>query len=533
MEKRLTLQKEVYTYALIIGFIPLFITIWLLQLSVNQTLEKRIESEAIDIATQVSKNASVINTFSQILPDRNLLQTIANDLRERKGAHVVFLDMYGKALIDPYPPNYGLQIIGKEKGRALKGETYTTILEGDTGRAIRAFAPIMNTSDRQKGVVVVAFLEPDIKTILSQFYNSIAKAVPIAIILIITLSTMLSRSIKRRIFGMEPIEIATLLLEKESLLHSVTEAIIATDKDYNIKIANEAALSLFPNNTNIIGENLMQLIPEYKFDNIIKNKQPEYNRQLLINGEIFLANTSPMIMNNKHLGIVITLRNRTEVKDLAEELTGVKRIVDALRAKTHDFSNKLHVIYGLLEHGHYREAERYVDRLAQEKSLINSVVNNIQITSVRELLLGKASESEEKKVNLIIDSESFLFELPEVFDENSMIIVLGNLIDNAFEAVEKHPENSSVFVSIKQDEKKIELIVRDNGYPIPKENIEKIFEAGFTTKPNGSGFGLYNVKTQVNLAKGTISLTSDDYETTFIVTIPFPIFKKKAGEKCE
>lgn len=529
MNNNISLRTEVFLFSTIIGFIPLILTVWILHLSVNQAFEERIQQEAMDIAIQVSKNITIINTFSEVLPNKEMLQSVSNDLRERNGAHVVFLDTFGQTLINPYPPNDGLQVIGKEKGRALKGETYTTKVEGRTGRAIRAFAPIINNDAKQKGVVVVAFLEPDIQVIISQVYTSISKAVPLAILFIITLSSILAYNIKRKLFGMEPIEIATLLSERENLLQSVNEAIIATNENLVITVANDAALSLFQNSTAVIGENFFSLIQEPTLTHVMVTKKPEHNRQLLINGKILLANSSPLLIKNKAVGIVVTLRNRTEIIQLAEELTGVNKILEALRAKSHEFSNKLHVIYGLLQHGHYQEAEKYVDRLAGEKSFINSVMNNIQIITVRELLLGKASEAAERKTQLVIDSQSFLFELPPLFDENSMVVVLGNLIDNAFDAVAEHPDNSSVFISLKQDENKIELLVKNNGLGIPTKDYERIFLPGFTTKQKGTGYGLYNVKTQVSLAKGAISFTSNAKETTFMITIPFPILKREVG----
>ncbi|MGE4272705.1 MAG: ATP-binding protein [Desulfitobacterium sp.] len=531
MRSRISLRKEVFIYAMVIGFTPLFLTVWILQLSINQTFEKRIERESIDIAIQVSNNINVINTFSAILPDRELLQKVANDLRDRSGAHVVFLDIYGKSLIDPYPPNYGLQVIGKEKGRALKGETYTMKVDGSTGRAIRAFAPIINDEGRQKGVVVVAFLDPDIRLIISQVYESTSKAVPLAVIFIVALSSILARNIKKKLFGMEPIEIAKLLSERENLLQSVDEAIIATNINLMITVANEAAHSLFPDNTVLIGEDLSDLIPEQFFLKVTENKFS--NKQLLINGKVILANSSPLLVNKKVVGTVVTLRNRTEIQQLAEELTGVQKMVQALRSKTHDFSNKLHVIYGLLQHGHYEEAEKYVDRLSNEKSLINTVVNNIQDITIRELLLGKASEAEERKIHFTIDSESFLFELPETFDVNSMVVVMGNLIDNAFDAVEIRPESSSVFISIRQDENKITLTVKDNGNGIPVEYYRKLFQPGFTTKMKGTGYGLYNVNKQVNFAKGTITCDTDNNGTSFLITIPYSILKNNGGNFSE
>ncbi len=53
----------------------------------------------------------------------------------------------------------------------------------------------------------------------------------------------------------------------------------------------------------------------------------------------------------KLLGAVAMFKDRTEVKKLAEELTGVKAFVQALRVQTHEHKNKLHTIAGLLQLG--------------------------------------------------------------------------------------------------------------------------------------------------------------------------------------
>lgn len=61
-------------------------------------------------------------------------------------------------------------------------------------------------------------------------------------------------------------------------------------------------------------------------------------------------------------------RNRTEVTRLAQDLTGVQHIVGALRAYTHEFTNKLHVILGLLQLGEDKQAEEYVLHLTQTRA---------------------------------------------------------------------------------------------------------------------------------------------------------------------
>ena len=123
-----------------------------------------------------------------------------------------------------------------------------------------------------------------------------------------------------------------------------------------------------------------------------------------------------------------------------------------------------------------------------------------------------------------IDPESYLFSLPEHFDEHASVIVLGNLIENAFESFERPFRDPKVAVSIMQSESHITIEVKDNGPGIPENIRDKIFNPGFTTKSNGNGYGLANVKNKVDLAGGELSFSDDREGTVFKVIIPYDIY---------
>jgi sensor histidine kinase regulating citrate/malate metabolism len=156
----------------------------------------------------------------------------------------------------------------------------------------------------------------------------------------------LANNIKKRLFGMEPQEIGTRLIEREGILHSVKEGIIATNENLMITVVNHSARALFPKETMLVGAKITDLIPDSPLLNVIRTKRPELNKQLSINDNIVISNSFPLFIKDKVVGTVITFSHLNEVSRLAEELTGVKRIVEALRARTHEFSNKLHAISG-------------------------------------------------------------------------------------------------------------------------------------------------------------------------------------------
>src|SRR5699024_8793510 len=82
-----------------------------------------------------------------------------------------------------------------------------------------------------------------------------------------------------------------------------------------------------------------------------------------------LSDRMPVRRDGQIVGAVAIFRNRTEVTRLARELTGVQHIVEAMRAYTHEFMNKLHVILGLLQLGEAQRAEEYVLQLTQTRAL--------------------------------------------------------------------------------------------------------------------------------------------------------------------
>ncbi len=516
-----SLRFQVFVIASISGFIPLLLTISFLYISFMDFFEVRMEKEVMEIAMGVAGDDTVKKAFSREPIDIDLLQNVSNDLKSRSGAYVIFIDMTGSALIDPYPFQVHTEVMGEDKIRVLHGEAYISRSTAYSTPSIRAFAPIMN-NDHQEGAVVAAFLEPDLKLILSQLYRSVYLVLPLALLVILLLSLFLANNIKKRLFGMEPHEIGTRLIEREGILHSVKEGIIATDEHLNITVINHSAQLLFPSDTKLVGEKITDIISDSPLPLVIQTKRPHYNKQISINGNIVISDSIPIFIKDKIAGTVITFSNLTEVSLLAEELTGVKRIVEALRARTHEFSNKLHAISGLLELGSYEEAKRYVSRVAiDEKTLMSCLLGNFRINAVTGLLMGKASEAEEKRINFEIDRDSYLFSLPDYFDDHAIVIVLGNLIENAFDAAKAFSKNPEVFVSIKQTETLIKIEVRDNGQGILPGIGEKIYEPGFTTKTNGTGYGLANVKSRVKVANGEIYYKSDAKGTSFYVNIPF------------
>lgn len=527
MNNEMPLRSRIFLITSISSLIPLLMAISILHFTFITSFEKQIASQAMDIASLAAVRSDVVESYLQNKPE-NLVEIADQIQAQTQAAFVVFLDQKGIRLTHPDKSLIGLPFSGGDEGAALKGKSYTSQAIGVSGPSIRAFRPIYDESQHQLGVLAVGFFQPDITLILSKINETFYILVPISLLLVILFSIFLANNVKKLMFGMEPLEIATLLKERDTILHSVKEGIIAIDQDCRITMANQAARSLFPPEEEFAGKDIRELIPDSQLPIVMETQQAKEDQQLLINDSVVLTNRVPLVIEDKVVGAIATFRPLTEVNRIAEELTGVKKLVNALRARTHEFLNKLHVISGLIQLEAYDDAHKYIMELtSRERNFVSFIMDHIQPHAVAGLLMGKASEAEEKHINFTIDSLSSLYGLPDNFDEHAVVVVLGNLIENAFDAVAKKSGERDVNVLIQQEPSQIIMEVSDQGPGIPLDLQAKIFDPGFTTKENGMGFGLANVNSRIKVAGGQVEITSSDHGTTFRIIIPYEFTSKE------
>jgi signal transduction histidine kinase len=96
--------------------------------------------------------------------------------------------------------------------------------------------------------------------------------------------------------------------------------------------------------------------------------------------------------------------------------------------------------------------------------------------------------------------------------------VLLNLVNNALEAM---PEGGMLCLRLQPAEAAVRLEVSDTGHGIPPEQVPMLFHPFYSTKPEGTGLGLYLVHEIITAHQGNITVHSVPGEgTTFVVTLP-------------
>lgn len=210
-----------------------------------------------------------------------------------------------------------------------------------------------------------------------------------------------------------------------------------------------------------------------------------------------------------------------DVRDAVSSYESIRTLGEALRAQTHEHGNRMHTAVALMELGRTDEAIGILtDTARQSQSLVDQVTARRHgDPAVGALLLGKASQAKERGIEWRVHIAPDTPRTP--LSAVDAVAVLGNLVDNAFDAAASAEER---WVSVRLEptaDDGIFLEVADSGPGIPTELRERIFASGYSTKPAGAegrGVGLALVRSVVADAGGSVVVLGPP--TTFRVLLP-------------
>jgi signal transduction histidine kinase len=109
-------------------------------------------------------------------------------------------------------------------------------------------------------------------------------------------------------------------------------------------------------------------------------------------------------------------------------------------------------------------------------------------------------------------------------DKHKVLQILVNLLRNAKQATSANPENErKIKVGIQcQGKERVRITIQDNGTGIARENLNRIFAHGFTTKSDGHGFGLHSSALAATEMGGSISAQSEGLGHGALFTLELP-----------
>lgn len=478
---------------------------------VGDLLEEQISKRALLVSHTIAKIPLVKRRIIAPHPD-GTLQNLAESIRKKVGAEFIVIgNKQGIRFSHPVPERIGQAMVGGDNAPALEhGEAYVSRAVGTLGPSIRGKVPIFDDAHQVIGVVSVGYLVENVNETVLGRQQIVVILIGLLTILGVLGAIRISTGFKQAIFGLEPEQIARLFSERKSIIESIREGIIAIDRDALVTVTNRQAIDILGKSTEseVIGHHIKEVLPGAKLSRVLSGGAQRFDHEFEVAGTMMILNTVPMIEDDEIIGAVASFRRKEELDILAKQLSQVKEYSEMLRSQTHEYSNKLHTIAGLIQIGHEKEALDLISKeTAGYQGLIAFLAKAVPHPVLAAFIIGKYNYAQELRINFEIDPESQLIDVPAELNREKLVTILGNLIDNAFDASLQNGKDPQVRLSMTDSGNDLVFEIEDSGNGIPDELSDKMFEKGFSTKQADRGHGLYLVKCALKDLNAQMTLT--------------------------
>lgn len=484
---------------------------------VTRSVAETLAHEPDVAALVVRRDSGALQPMvEQILPDADL-------------SFVTIMTPDGIRLTHRNRSEIGEQYLGS-RSEALAGQTHTEVYDGTLGPSVRTIVPIRDGGDESGDIVGLVA----VGVTLGAVQQDLAARAPLivlasaAIVGMGILGALYVRQSARRVTGSyTPAELSRLVESYETVLHSLREGLVVTDRAGRIVLYNDEAadlLGLPPARSGQVSLDPREIEMDAGLAEAIASGR-RMVEETVVNGErVLLVNQEEARdlagRRAPERGRVMTLRDRSELQALLGELEGVRTLSDTLRSQTHEHGNRLHALLALLELGRIDEARRLiVASTGERQELADRLVSDDEDAVVVALLLGKLDEAAERGVHLDLDVAEPTPALPLPAAE--AVTVVGNLVDNALDAAAAGAEPRWVHAALRAGGGDVVLEVSDSGTGFDPALADP-FAFGASTKPahsaGGRGVGLALVRDIVAAHGGTLQVVEDP--TTVRVFLP-------------
>ncbi|MCT7352645.1 sensor histidine kinase [Streptomyces sp. 15-116A] len=404
------------------------------------------------------------------------VQREAERIRETTGAeYIVVMDRRGVRWSHTDPRRIGGHV-STDPGQALAGHEVMEIDDGTLGRSARGKVPLRDEDGEIIGAVSVGIAYDSVRARLIQAIPGLLAYAGGALAVGALAAWLISRRVHRQTRDLAFSDIAALLAEREAMLHGIREGVVALDRAGRIRLLNDEAQRLLDLDDEAVGRSPDEALGEGRTADVLAGRVTGTDLLTVRGRRVLVANRMP----TDDGGAVATLRDRTELEQLGRELDSTRGLIDALRAQDHEHANRMHTLLGLLELEMYDEAVEFVGEVVGDhRATAEQVTEKIRDPLLAALLVGKATVAAERGVALKLSDGT---RLPDrLIDPRGIVTVVGNLVDNALDAVAGTP-HARVEVELRAEGRTAVLMVRDTGPGIAPEQHELIFTEGWSTK---------------------------------------------------
>ncbi|WP_407571516.1 ATP-binding protein [Deinococcus altitudinis] len=441
--------------------------------------------------------------------------------------YVTVTDRQARRLAHPDPALIGQTMVGGDLTSFRQGKTVTETVQGTLGVSVRAKVPVYR-SGQVVGLVSVGFLLPRLRQLFWEVVRGSAPWYLLTLLLALLGAHLLSLQVRQGMLGLEPEQIAGVAAQYRTVLHALEEGVMV--------LRGEEVQLLSPQAARLLGAQglplplpLSDLLPEPAREALLHLRSvPQAPPLALTLGE------RPVLLSAAELpdggGWIVTWRDRERVQALTGELSQARQYAELLRAQTHEFSNRLHTLAGLLHLGETEAALESIYSSTTSSAEALAAVLPLRNVSLAGLVIGKYARARELHLGFSLDPLSAL--TPELSPAlspamlSAAALAVGNLVENAFEALSQREDarGGEVRLLIAADPDGLEIEVRDDGPGVPPELLARMFSRGASSRGEHRGLGLALVNEAALALGGALTYHRDLYHalpTRFTFALPF------------
>src|SRR5579875_3314422 len=281
-KRYMRLQTAITLFVCTVVFLSLSVTGILIGIKEANRTQADLSEKAMTIARMVANTPLVIEALEG-KRNRADVELFADTIRRATGVRfIVVMDMNHIRLSHPDKDRIGQRFVGGDENRAMHGQEYVSIAKGTLGTSLRAFVPIRTAAGKEVGVVAVGIMLNHVHEAVAQSEYIIYTGIGVGILIGILGALVLARRIKSILFDLEPHEIANLLQERNAMLESVREGILAVNRDCNIVVANAEAVRIYRRagiEGDPIGKNAQHFLPTSHLAKVLQSGIREFDQE--------------------------------------------------------------------------------------------------------------------------------------------------------------------------------------------------------------------------------------------------------------
>lgn len=519
-------QNRIFLLILFTSTVVMLAISWYLTSITKERLHYQVGQRALIQAMQISAMPELVEAVKK--RDLARIKALINPMHSFSDAtYITVGDARGVRLYHVTPGEIGKYMEGGDSDDALlNAKSYVSVRQGSLGSSLRGKSPVQDETGKVIGIVSVGYTLEQLESWLSLQHSSLMFPMVGLLCLLLFSARRFSLHIKRQMLNMEPQQISQLVLQQNVLFESVFEGLIAIDSCYQITAINQTArqmLNLSYPEHRLIGKKIADVVsPEgFFYDKPQTNKKDEI---VTFNNIKVIASRMAVILNEEPQGWVISFRSKDDINTLSLQLSQIQQYADNLRAVQHEHRNLISTIAGLLYLKRYDNALELIQQQSDShQKVLDFIAQKFKNSHLAGLLIGKYYRAKELGLELIFDPACYVDSLPGTLSHNEWISIVGNLLDNAYNATLKQPEGSrKIECLINSESQEVLIEIADQGCGIDENIRDRIFERGVTSSNNAEhGIGLWLVKSYTEQAGGHIVIDNNiPYGTIFTLYIP-------------